>query len=59
MTVLHHAFSERMASVPHRTSLSVGPEGKPRGTDERWRGQTDAWSCGTEERRAGAASQEV
>ena len=40
MTVLHHAFSARMASVPHRKSLSRGPEGKPTGTDERWCGQT-------------------
>jgi hypothetical protein len=59
MTVLHHALAARMAHVPHRTSLSRGPEGKPTGTDERWCGQNDAWSCGTEVRREGAMLQPV
>jgi hypothetical protein len=59
MTVLHHSFSELMASVPHRKSLSRGPEGKPTGTDERWCGQNNARDCGTEVGRTGAASQPV
>jgi hypothetical protein len=59
MTVLHHAFSALMASVPHRKRLSLGPEGKPTETDERWCSQNNARSCGTEVGRAGAASQPV
>ena len=59
MTVLHHSLAALMASVPHRTSLSRGPEGKPTGTDERWCGQKHARSCGTEVGREGAASQQV
>ena len=59
MTVLHHAFSARMASVPHRKRLSLGPEGKPTGTDERWCSQKNAWSFGTEVEQEGAASQQV
>src|SRR5262249_41706409 len=39
MTGVHHAFSELMASFPHRQSLSLGPEGKSTGTDESWFGQ--------------------
>jgi hypothetical protein len=57
MTVLHHAFSALMASVPHRQSLFLGPEGKPTETDERWCSQNNARSCSTEVGRAGAASQ--
>src|SRR5712691_6740219 len=59
MTVLNHSLSELMASVPHRTSLSRGPEGKPTGTDERWRGQNYVWSFGTEVGRKGATLQPV
>jgi hypothetical protein len=59
MTVLNHAFSELMASFPHRTSLSRGPEGKPTGTDERWCSQNNARSFGTEVEQEGAASQQV
>jgi hypothetical protein len=59
MTVLHHAFSARMASCLHRTSLSRGLEGKPAGTDERWCGQKHARSCGTAVGREGAASPQV
>jgi hypothetical protein len=59
MTVLHHAFSALMASVPHRKHLSHGPEGKPTGTDESWCSQKNAWSFGTEVEREGAASQQV
>jgi hypothetical protein len=57
MTVLHHAFSERMTRVPHRQSLSRGPEGKPTGTDESWCSQNNTRSCGTGVGWAGAASQ--
>ena len=57
MTVLHHAFSALMASVPHRKSLSLGPEGKPTGTDESWCSQKNARSFGTEVGQEGAASQ--
>jgi hypothetical protein len=52
--MLHHAFSAQMASVPHRKSLSHGPEGKPTGIDERWCGQNNARSCDMEVGRAGA-----
>ena len=56
MTLLHHAFSALMTHFSHRQSLSLGPEGKPTGTDERWCGQNNARSFGTEVERAGAAS---
>jgi hypothetical protein len=57
MTVLNHSLSERMVSVPHHKSLSRGPERKPTGTDERWCGQNDAWSFGTDVGREGATLQ--
>ena len=57
MTVLKHSLSELMTSFPHCKSLSLGPEGKPTGTDENWCGQKHARSFGTEVGRAGAASQ--
>jgi hypothetical protein len=48
MTLLNHAFSALMTHFPHRQSLSLGPEGKPTGTDESWCSQNNAWSFGTE-----------
>jgi hypothetical protein len=59
MTLLNHSFSALITHFPHRQSLSLGPEGKPTGTDEGWCSQKNAWSFGTEVEREGAASQHV